>query len=175
MLPIPRKRFIGLACLAVLSACSNRKDKTVTNATMQGMSMTCPPGWQDKSMLILGAERPGSSGLTANLVVTREAAAADLPSGAAERLEAFVDRQLAQMQGSLSQFKQTARRHATTARTVAELEIDWVSDGVPVSQWIRYANLNAGTLIVATATAGRSDFAGLEPVFRTMLQSLRVG
>lgn len=46
----------------------------------QGMKIACPEGWRDKSMLILNADQPGPSGVTPNIVVTRETSLDDLLS-----------------------------------------------------------------------------------------------
>ncbi len=57
------------------------------------MSMTCPPDWQDKSMLILSTPGPGASGVTANMVVTQAVPPTDLPTDPQARLNAMLDRQ----------------------------------------------------------------------------------
>ena len=141
---------------------------------VQGMTIACPEGWRDASMLILSAEKPGSTGVTPNLVITREPASDELPADPVERLEEFVERQLDAMRLSLSGLTEVARRNATATRPSAELKIDWVSDDVPITQWITYANANDTTLTIATATAGQRDFADAEPKFRSMLLGFRL-
>ncbi len=141
---------------------------------VQGMTIVRPDGWHDKSMLILDADTPGPSGITPNLVVTRETAAESLPVEPVARLEEYVERQLAQMQRALAGFVVVSRRHATAAGTPAELQIDWTSDGTPLTQWVAYAVAGADALTVATATVAQGEFATMEPVFRSMLQSYRL-
>ena len=145
-------------------------DDAAGEVVIQGMTIVCPQGWVDKSMLVLSAERAGSTGVTPNLVITRETAPDDLPPDPAARLEAFVDRQLDRMRGALAGLTEVARRRAIFALSPAELRIDWMSDDIPITQWITYANLDESTLMIATATAGRNDFEDLELAFRSMLQ-----
>lgn len=149
-------------------------DSVATESVVQGMRIACPDGWADKSMLILNGNEPGPSGVIPNLVVSREAAPDDLPTDRAARLETFVDRQIKQMRRSLPGLTEVARQHATAAQWSAELKINWNSGDVPLSQWVTYANAGGDTFIIATATAGRDDFASFEPVFQTMLQTVRL-
>lgn len=140
----------------------------------QGMKIACPEGWGDKSMLILNADTPGASGVTPNIVVTRETSLDDLPVDRPARLEAFVERQLEQMMTALADFAVVSRIHATSEQWSAELKIEWQSDGTPLMQWITYANADDTALIIATATAGRGDFAAAEPQFQAILKTVRL-
>lgn len=139
----------------------------------QGMTITCPAGWRDASMLILTAEQPGRSGVTPTVVITREVVPDDFPTDPEERLRAFVDRQIEKMRASLPGFEEFANRPASGDRPTAQLRIGWVSDDVPVTQSLVYAWEDGETIMTSTASAGRNDFAGLEPSFRSMLQSFR--
>ena len=141
--------------------------------TAQGMAIACPPGWHDKSMLIVNADTPGPSGVSATVVVTRETDIADLPAERAARLEAFVERQLDQMAGALAGLAVIERIHATDEQWTAELRIAWQADGVPLMQWITYAD-TADAVLMATATAGHADFAAAEPLFRSILRTVRL-
>ncbi|KQN02216.1 hypothetical protein ASE82_13340 [Sphingomonas sp. Leaf230] len=67
---------------------------------MQGMTIECPEGWQDKSMLVLLAD-PGTLGIAPSFVVTHEITPSDLPADRTKRLEAFADRQAEQMRDTL--------------------------------------------------------------------------
>lgn len=141
---------------------------------IQRMTMACPPDWQDKSMLILTATTPGQSGVSPNMVVTRDALP-EGPTDAASRLEMFVEQQLELMRAQLTELEPPSRRSATASNATAEIKINWVSQGIPVTQWINYAVFNEAEITIASATAGRDDFADAEPMFRTMLQSFRHG
>lgn len=90
---------------------------------VQRMRIACPEGWSDKSMLILNADTPGATGVTPNIVVTRETSLEDLPVERPARLEAFVERQLEQMGVALSGFVVVSRVHATVEQWSAELTI----------------------------------------------------
>lgn len=140
----------------------------------QGMKIACPEGWSDKSMLILNSDQPGPSGVSPNIVVTRETATDDLPVDGPARLEAFVERQLEQMAIALADFVVVDRIHATAEQWSAELKIQWQSDGTPLMQWITYANADDTALIIATVTAGRDDFATAEPQFQAILKTVRL-
>ena len=139
----------------------------------QGMVIACPPGWHDKSMLIINADTPGPSGVSATIVVTRDTAIADLPIERAARLEAFVERQLEHMDAALAGLVVVTRVHATDVQWTAELTIEWQADGIPLTQWITYAD-TGDAILMATATAGRADFAAAEPLFRPILKTVRL-
>ena len=140
---------------------------------VQGMSLACPQGWQDKSMLVLSAERFGPTGVSPSLVVTRETWPDNLPSETTAGLEAFVDRQVEQMRSALPKFLEVSRRRAGHGSAFAELKIDWVSEGIPITQWIVYSRIAEATLAIVTATAGQRDFTDAAPAFRSILQGLR--
>lgn len=148
--------------------------KVVEESAVQGMKIACPPGWIDRSMLILNAGQPGPSGVAPNLVVTREPIPDDLPEDRVARLEAFVDRQLEQMHAALAGLDEIDRQTATASQWSAEVRIDWVSGETPLSQWITYADAGDETFIVATATTGRGDFAAVKATFQAMLQTVRL-
>jgi len=147
---------------------------TETTVSVQNMSIGCPDGWRDASMLIVAAEAPSPSGVTPNIVVTREPLSDTLPTGRVERLEEFVERQIDGMREALTDFREIARRRVTSERLTASLTIDWISDGVPVTQWLTYAYANENTVVISTASAGRKEFSDLEFRFRSILQSFRI-
>ncbi len=149
-------------------------DTATKTARVQAMTIACPDGWHDKSMLIVTAAVPGASGVSPNMVVTREPLPDDLPDDPEEGLALFVDRQLAQMRTSLADFIEVERHGELRGNSAtAELRIDWTADAVPITQWINFVRTDAAVLI-ATATAGQRDFAELQPKFLTMLQSYRI-
>jgi hypothetical protein len=142
-------------------------------STIQGMSVACPPGWADASMLAISAHRPGPSGVSPGLVVTREA----LPDGLEAEpiaLELYAEQQLRLMQAELADFALVGRTSSHPGAERAELLIDWTAEGVPVRQWISYLPLQDRKVLICTATAGRSDFGQAEPTFRAILATLRV-
>ncbi len=149
-------------------------DTNTAQVVVQSMTIACPDGWADKSMLILNAGQPGPSGVVPNLVVTREPVPDGLPADRAARLEVFVDGQLKQMHGALKDLTEVARQHATTEQPSAELTIDWSSGTVLLSQWITYANAAGDTFVIATATAGRGELADLKPALAAMLETVRL-
>lgn len=139
----------------------------------QGMTIDCPEGWQDKSMLVLSAD-PGTLGIAPSFVVTRESTPGDLPSDRTERLEVFADRQAEQMRDTLPAPVEVQRRRADIPGSAPELRLDWISNGIPIRQWITYANAPDGSVMIATGTAARADYDLAEPVFRAMLDTFRL-
>ena len=143
---------------------------------LQRMSMTCPPGWQDKSMLILSAPNPGESGVTPNMVVTQLPPPTDLPADPQARMNALLDRQVAEMAEQLAGFREVSRRvDAQDDRAMAELKVDWHNAQAKLTQNLTFVRDAEGGFIVATATAGRGEFAEADPLFRDMLKSFRLG
>jgi hypothetical protein len=140
---------------------------------VQGMTIDCPEGWQDRSMLVLSAG-PGTLGVAPSFVVTREIAPGDLPSDPTARLEVFADRQTEQFRDTLPAPVEIVRRQIDVPRSPPELSLDWISDGIPIRQWITYANAPDGSVIIATGTAARANYDMAEPVFRSILRSFRL-
>jgi hypothetical protein len=137
---------------------------------IQDMRISCPPGWSDRSMLVLSADVPGPSGVAPNLVVMRDVMVPEV-GGRAPDLRRYVDRQLDSMQ-SLADFVLEMRRSEDN-NSLVETHVTWRSEGIPIRQWITYAGIGGDALIVATATAGVDDFSAAEPGFRAMLQTLQ--
>ena len=145
-----------------------------TTSKVQAMTIACPDGWHDKSMLIVTADVPGTSGVSPNMVVTREPLPGDLSDDPAEALAQFVDRQLAQMRTALADFVELERHDELRGSSAtAELRIEWTADGVPITQWINFVRTGSAVLI-ATSTAGQRDFAECKPAFVAMLESYRI-
>jgi hypothetical protein len=140
---------------------------------VQGMTIECPEGWQDKSMLVLSAD-PGTLGIAPSFVVTREITPGDLPADRTERLEIFADRQAEQMRDTLPAPVEVQRRRADIPGSAPELRLDWISNGIPIRQWVTYANAPDGSVMIATGTAARGDYDTAEPVFRAMLNTFRL-
>ena len=140
--------------------------------SIQGMTIACPEGWQDKSMLILSASAAGPSGVVPNMVVTRDKLPADLPAGGDTRMAALVDRQVAQMKDQLARFAEVSRRIGEDS---AEVKVDWETAQAALTQTLNFVDADDGVLMIATATAGRGEFAEHEATFRKMLQSFRTG
>ena len=127
-------------------------------------------------MLILSADSPGASGVIPNIVVTRDRMPTDLPSAPQERMNALLDRQVAQMRSQLAGFAEISRRLvANSVHPTAELKVNWDSAQAALTQSLTFVDRGVQGLIVATSTAGRGEFAELEPTFRETLQSFRLG
>lgn len=140
---------------------------------VQGMTIDCPEGWHDKSMLVLSAD-PGTLGVAPSFVITGESAPGDLPEDRVERLEVFAERQAEQMRDMLPAPVEVQRRRADIPGSAPELRLDWISNGIPIRQWITYANAPDGGVMIATGTAARADYDMAEPIFRAMLQTFRL-
>lgn len=141
----------------------------------QGMKMTCPPDWQDKSMLILSAGKAGNSGVVPNMVVTRDRMPPDLPADPTARMAALVDRQVAEMREKLAGLVEVSRRYRSDGGApTAELKVDWKSAQAELTQSLTFVDTGDDGLMIATATTGRGEFADAEPTFREMLRSFRL-
>ncbi|WP_375242768.1 DcrB-related protein [Sphingomonas parapaucimobilis] len=137
------------------------------------MTIDCPAGWQDQSMLVLSAG-PGTLGVAPSFVVTREIAPSGLPTDRTERLDVFADRQAEQIRDTLPAPVELQRHRADIPGSALELRLDWISNGIPIRQWITDANAPDGSVMIATGTAVRADYDMVEPVFRAMLQTFHL-
>ncbi len=140
---------------------------------VQGMTIDCPEGWQDKPMLVLSAG-PGTLGVAPSFVVTREITPGDLPADPATRLETFADQQAEQIRDTLPAPVDVQRRRADIPGSAPELRLDWISNGILIRQWFTYANAPDSSVMIATGTAARADYDMAEPVFRAMLNTFRL-
>ena len=127
-------------------------------------------------MLILSAAAPGASGVTPNMVVTRDVPPTDLPADPQARMNALIDRQVARMAEQLAGFEEVLRRvEARSDGAIAEVKVDWHNAQAKLTQSLTFVEQGEGGMVIATATAGRGDFADAEPIFRDMLKSFRIG
>ena len=127
-------------------------------------------------MLILSAAAPGESGVTPNMVVTRDVPPTDLPADPQARMNALIDRQVARMAEQLAGFEEVLRRvEARSDGAIAEVKVDWHNAQAKLTQSLTFVEQGEGGMVIATATAGRGDFADAEPIFRDMLKSFRIG
>jgi hypothetical protein len=139
------------------------------------MSMDCPGGWRDKSMLVLSASEAGASGVTPNMVVMRDVPPKDLPTDPQARMNTLIDRQVAQMAEQLAGFQEVSRRvDARGASVLAEVKVDWHNAQAKLTQSVTFVQDGDDGLVIATATAGRGEFDDAEPTFREMLKSFRI-
>lgn len=137
--------------------------------------MACPPDWQDKSMLILSAAAAGASGVTPNMVVMRDVLPPDLPHEPLACMTALIDRQVAQMVEQLAGFREISRRVEGPDARMAEVKVNWHNAQAKITQGVTFVRDGADALMIATATAGQSEYEDAEPTFRGMLKSFRIG
>lgn len=127
-------------------------------------------------MLILSAPVPGASGVTPNMVVTRDVPPRDLPTEPQARINALIDRQVARMAEQLAGFEEVSRRiEARGTGTIAEVKVDWHNAQAKLTQSLTFVEEGRDGMVIATATASRGEFADAEPIFREMLKSFRLG
>lgn len=142
---------------------------------LQGMSMDCPSDWRDKSMLVFSAAGPDGSGVTPNIVVIRDVPPKDLPADPQARMNALVDRQVAQMAEQLAGFEEVSRHvQARGDAVMAEVKVNWHNAQAKLTQSVTFVEDQQDGLVIATATAGRNEFDDAEPTFRNMLKSFRI-
>lgn len=141
---------------------------------VQGMEIHCPEGWSDRSMLVLTAA-PGASGISPNLVVTREtlAGSGQAPADIVRRVEAHVAEEIARWQGKPG-YEALMRRHATPKNLSAEIRLIWTDGAAPLAQWLTFIAAAPDGIVVAAATASRGEMTALEPRFHAMLETLRL-
>lgn len=138
---------------------------------MLGLTMTCPPDWVDRSMLVLSAPAADRTGVAANMVVTKDTASPGLPPAGPARLQALLDEQVARMRDSLANLREEGRRIDEEARS-AEVLVHWISGQAAITQWVSFIDRGGDVLTVITATAGRDSWKDHEPTFRRMRESL---
>ena len=126
-------------------------------------------------MLIFSAPAPGAGGVTPNLVVTRDQRPRAASGHPVTRMEALLDAKIAEMQDNLVGFRLLDRRVLPSdGAATAEVRVAWNTPQAPVAQWVTFVE-NQDELIVVTATAAREDFPDVEPTFRQMMSTLRMG
>lgn len=138
---------------------------------MLGVTMTGPPDWVDRSMLVLSAPAPDRSGVAPNMVVTKDTASPGLPTAGRARLQAILDEQVARMRDGLANLREEARRIDEQARS-ADVLVHWNSGQTAITQWVSFIDRGGDALTVVTATAGRDTWKDHEPTFRRMRESL---
>lgn len=138
---------------------------------MLGVTMSCPPNWVDRSMLVMSAPAADRSGVAPNMVVTKDTASPTLPPAGRDRLEALLDEQVARMRDGLVNLREEARRIDEQARS-ADVLVHWTSGQAAITQWVSFIDRGGGALTVVTATAGRDAWKDHEPTFRRMRESL---
>jgi hypothetical protein len=128
-----------------------------------------PDDWQDKTVTALSFPA-GASKADASFAVTRDPAAANLPS-----LAAYVDKQLVEMAKGCPKFELIERHEASLGGAPAQsVSYTWRSpDGTIVQQLQAISLLGSGTALVLTATAPRDKFAQFATTFENMMSSFQ--
>ena len=127
-------------------------------------------------MLVLSAAVADASGVTPNMVVMRDILPPDLPHDPQARMNTLVDRQVAQMTEQLAGFQEVSRLvEAGEDARMAEVKVNWHNAQAKITQRITFVRDGTDALIIATATAGQGEFEDVEPIFRDMLKSFRLG
>lgn len=123
-------------------------------------------------MLIYSAPGPAASGVTANMVVTKDKMPPNLPATLPDRMHALLNHQAGEMRDRLARFEEDWRNVDQTL-PLAEIKVQWAAPQGPVAQWVTFLEQEDGALLVATATCGRGEFDDHEPIFRRMLESMK--
>lgn len=127
-------------------------------------------------MLVLSATVAGASGVTPNMVVMRDVLPPDLPHDPQVRMNALIDRQIAQMAEQLAGFREVSRLvEAGEDARMAEVKVNWHNAQAKITQRITFVRDGSEALMIATATAGQGEFGEVEPIFSDMLKSFRLG
>jgi hypothetical protein len=134
---------------------------------IQEADLTVPDGWSDQSLSVF--KIPGAEGRRdASFVITRD------PTRGGTAFDAYVARQQAQCRESLPGFK---LRHADAFAfgewPAAWMEFTWSNQGTELL--LRQVYIDRGpTVLICTLTAHPDDLAHLDPVWRSVMNSLRL-
>lgn len=141
---------------------------------LQGVSMACPSGWSDRTIMAFSAPRIPGETLPPNVTLARDLrdAPGDDP---AEALEDYTQRQLRALETALPGFRLERRGAAALGGAPGtELLFSWDSGQGRLRQWLTYLPLSDASILSFTGTALAGRFAECEPLFARTLASLRV-
>ena len=110
-----------------------------------------------------------------NVVITRERFADDLPEAPVERIREFARRQVVDMEAKLREPQLVDRQLSRLkGHDAAQVRVSWRTDQARVLQWVVFVARTPQEVLILTATAAESEFAGFEAVFAEVIGSLEV-
>ncbi len=133
------------------------------------VTLQCPAGWFDKTMLVYSA--PAEAGRpAANIVVSRDA------MGASETFREYCTRQVDAFRANLPQFHREdegpGRVHGFDA---FQILFSWRSAAGTLRQRVFFISAGSGVVVTYTSTATEAEFAEHEPAFQQGLANLHIG
>ena len=132
-------------------------------------TLAVPADWVDRSMITWVAPAVGKRVVSPNILVSKDR----LKAG--ETLDTFVNRQLTELLTKVRNFE-LIRRDATEFGGIPAVVVEFSMNphGVPLHQRQIFfmSGLVPDQVSTVVATAAKADFAGLEPVFRSILESV---
>lgn len=127
-----------------------------------------PPGdWIDKSMIVYAApDQPGRA-MAPNIVVGRDALAAD------ETFREYCNRQVEAFRNTLPQFYREEESPGRVNEFDAfQIRFTWASGASTLRQRVFFISAGQGCVVSFAASAAADDFAEHEPAFDAALASL---
>lgn len=115
------------------------------------------------------------SGVLPNFVVTQDKFGTITEAGPAERIKVFAQKQVIDMETKLPSpsilsrtLTQVAGHHA------AEVVVTWLHGSIRLCQIVTFTAWDQERVVISTATCAEEDFAEQEPIFRSLIASLKL-
>lgn len=142
---------------------------------MHGIQFTQPEGWEDRSMVALNGKTMSASGVLPNFVITQDRFGAITEPDPVERIKAFAQKQVADMQAKLPSPVIISRALTqVSGRPAAEVIVTWLHGSVRLCQIVTFTMRDTERVVISTATCAEEDFGAQEPLFRTLIASLKI-
>jgi hypothetical protein len=131
------------------------------------LSLDAPPGWEDRSVIVLMGQQKDGQAVTPNVAITR-----DVPK-TNESLGQYADRQLVDMAKQLDGFKLIARRQSTIGGAASiEFIITWNGATAPLQQKVALVLSGRLRAYNIAATSSKDEYSRLEATFDSILRSI---
>ena len=142
---------------------------------MDGIRLTQPEGWEDRSMIACNGKTMPPSGVLPNFVVTQDSFGSINDPDPAERIRAFAQKQVTDMETKLPSPVILARTLTqVSGRPAAEVIVTWLHGSIRLCQIVTFTARDAERVVISTATCAEQDFAEKEPMLRTLIGSLKL-
>ena len=142
---------------------------------MDGIKLKQPEGWEDRSMIACNGKTMPPSGVLPNFVVTQDKFGAMAEGDPIERIKAFAQKQVTDMETKLPSSSILSRTLTQVGgHHAAEVIVTWLHGSVRLCQIVTFTAWDQERVVISTATCAEEDFAELEPIFRRLIASLKL-
>ncbi len=142
---------------------------------MDGIRLSKPDGWDDRSMIAFNAREMPQSGVLPNIVITQDHFGDIAGDNQVERIKAYADKQVSDMKAKLPNPVIHGQVLSQVAgRPAAEVTISWQNGATRLSQVVTFIARDAGKVMICTGTAAENDFDAHKASFREMLHSVQI-